>query len=125
MRRGSELTTEQRKKRAAATKEWRDNNVVRYADNLRRWRRNNPDRGILSGRRQRAKRLGLTLEQYLEILSRPCQVCFSTSRVVVDHDHSTGRIRGALCNLCNVALGAMRDNPELLRRLAYYVEDVT
>lgn len=40
----------------------------------------------------------------------------------VDHDHETNNVRGILCWLCNLALGAVRDEPDTLRRLAEYVE---
>ena len=42
--------------------------------------------------------------------------------ISVDHDHDTGRIRGVLCDRCNRALGYLRDNPDLLRRAADYLE---
>ena len=42
--------------------------------------------------------------------------------ISVDHDHDTGRIRGVLCDRCNLALGYLRDNPDLLRRAADYLE---
>lgn len=41
---------------------------------------------------------------------------------VIDHDHVTGKIRGIVCNTCNVALGMIRDNPETARKLATYLE---
>jgi len=41
----------------------------------------------------------------------------------VDHVHdNTQRVRGLLCNHCNLAIGHARDNPEILRALADYVE---
>jgi Recombination endonuclease VII len=43
-------------------------------------------------------------------------------RLAVDHDHSTGIVRGFLCGLCNRALGNMRDNPALLRKAADYLD---
>jgi hypothetical protein len=36
----------------------------------------------------------------------------------VDHDHSTGLVRGVLCNDCNGELGSYRDNVEMMRRYA-------
>ncbi len=41
----------------------------------------------------------------------------------IDHDHATGRVRGALCHLCNVALGAVRDNPETLMAMISYLKE--
>ena len=51
-----------------------------------------------------------------------CAICLERSPQHVDHDHATGRVRGLLCFLCNVALGHMRDRPALLRRGAAYLE---
>ena len=41
----------------------------------------------------------------------------------LDHDHSTGKVRGILCQNCNVAIGLLRDNPDLLRAAAEYLEE--
>lgn len=43
-------------------------------------------------------------------------------QTAVDHCHATGRIRELLCTLCNTALGRARDNPQLLRAMAAYLE---
>jgi hypothetical protein len=39
-----------------------------------------------------------------------------------DHDHTTGRVRGILCGLCNVMLGAARDSTAILAAGARYLE---
>ena len=41
---------------------------------------------------------------------------------LVDHDHETGKVRGLLCNGCNIAIGYAKDSPETLRRMAAYIE---
>ena len=38
-----------------------------------------------------------------------------------DHDHTTGKFRGWICVRCNVALGMVKDNSELLLRMSEYV----
>jgi hypothetical protein len=51
-----------------------------------------------------------------------CQVCDSDKKICVDHDHETGRVRGFICDSCNVAIGKAQDDPNLLRALADYLE---
>jgi hypothetical protein len=47
-----------------------------------------------------------------------CGISGDLERIVVDHDHSTGLVRGVLCNVCNGELGSYRDNVEMIRRYA-------
>lgn len=42
-------------------------------------------------------------------------------KLVVDHDHRTGKVRGLLCQPCNISLGAAKDKPDVLRSLADYL----
>lgn len=41
---------------------------------------------------------------------------------VIDHDHTTGRVRGILHGLCNIGLGAFEDKPEILQMAAQYLK---
>jgi hypothetical protein len=76
------------------------------------------------------KRYGLSIEQYNTLLDSQnglCAVCQSKNAdgrwdtFAVDHDHSTGLVRGLLCNGCNRAIGFMDDNPERLESAAAYL----
>jgi hypothetical protein len=51
------------------------------------------------------KRYGLDWDDYLVLLSQGCEVCGSMKNLHCDHDHTTGKVRGCLCNKCNVNLG--------------------
>ncbi len=42
-------------------------------------------------------------------------------RLYVDHCHTTGRIRGLLCNNCNIAIGMLNDDPALFDAAKDYV----
>ena len=77
-------------------------------------------------RNNQAGRYGLTPEQIdllCHIQGDTCAICrVSLATVRVDHDHATGIARGLLCHPCNVGLGWFRDQPDLLRAAANYLE---
>lgn len=53
-----------------------------------------------------------------------CVICGSEERLVVDHDHKTGKVRGLLCGHCNRGLGHFKDDPELLLFAAQYLTEM-
>lgn len=69
---------------------------------------------------KRRNRYKLTYEEYLA-LKQECAVCGTEGKLHVDHDHTTGKVRGLLCHGCNLALGLVKDSPERLRKLADYI----
>lgn len=46
-------------------------------------------------------------------------------KLVVDHCHTTGEVRGLLCHNCNRALGLFQDRASVLMDAARYVEGAT
>lgn len=74
----------------------------------------------------RAHKYGLTVEQLRTLKAAPaCEVCGvvwneGRQRPHIDHDHITGRVRGLLCQRCNLALGHLEDSPELIEKLLQY-----
>ncbi len=69
---------------------------------------------------------GLSAQDYRHIIDRQgnaCAVCharFDITKIVVDHCHETGQVRGLLCSQCNVALGMLGEKPERIHALAQY-----
>lgn len=79
----------------------------------------------------------ITLDQYNEMLdsqNHVCAICEGTNEssgkdLFVDHDHSCcpgGRscgecVRGLLCNMCNWAIGGMKDDPIRLTKAVEYI----
>ena len=108
------------------------------AERVRRWREAHaadPDFSERNRLRQLFRLYGLEPEQahtLFDAFYHRCAICGQVETAVsrtgrpksiaVDHDHDTGRIRGVLCDRCNRALGYLRDNPDLLRRAADYLE---
>lgn len=68
---------------------------------------------------------GLTPEGFAAMLieqSGRCAICAEpTTMPHVDHDHATGRIRGLLCQGCNLGIGHLQDDPARLRAAADYL----
>ena len=98
---------------------------------------NNPNgrpRVLTDAERARSKlnndiktRYGITLDEFEERLAAQggvCAICgkvCNLSRLSVDHDHETGRVRGLLCRRCNFMLGYAKDRPETLEAGARYL----
>lgn len=72
---------------------------------------------------------GITSEQYealYEAQGGKCWICQRatgrTRKLSVDHDHSTGYVRGLLCRPCNNILGHLRDDQLSALRVFKYLE---
>ena len=93
-------------------------------DNARRRRKRATDPDYRD--KQRARRYGLTLQQFRAILARQghaCGICRRSDRpLCIDHDHVTGKVRGFLCRKCNFGLGCYEDNPSYTRAATAYLE---
>lgn len=54
---------------------------------------------------------------------KSCVICGVTGkRLVLDHEHRTGLVRGALCNNCNSGLGAMEERIDWIESAIRYLE---
>lgn len=73
------------------------------------------------------EKFGIGLYQYEALLDQQNGECFlcqkkETRNLAVDHNHVTGKVRRLLCGPCNQALGLFKDNSNVLKRAAVYVE---
>ena len=70
---------------------------------------------------------GITLEQYNLIKESQegcCKICKEkTDNLVVDHCHTTDKVRGLLCTHCNLGLGHFKDNPETIKASLLYLQE--
>lgn len=85
--------------------------------------RENAARGCARRKRNRhcLRAYGITVDQADALLAKGCALC-NRPAVHIDHDHQTGRIRGALCLPHNRALGNLGDSPEAIERAFLYVK---
>jgi len=100
------------------------NNRGRRLATQRRYRQDNPDSCRLS---TRAWKYGLTREQLDALIAGAngvCDLCGQPSKwqLHIDHDHSTGRVRGVLCRDCNIGLGNFRDSIDTLELAIVYLK---
>ncbi len=77
---------------------------------------------------------GITMDDYIKMRDAQggvCAVCGNhetkkcggiVQPLSVDHDHSSNKIRGLLCDACNVMIGRARDDPAVLRNAAKYLD---
>ena len=73
----------------------------------------------------RKSKYGLSEEAYQDMIRRQqgaCACCHEVKRLVIDHDHDTGKIRGLLCSTCNTGLGHFSDSLDKLQKAIVYLE---
>lgn len=74
---------------------------------------------------------GITVDTYelmAELQGHSCAICGEDGRdawfgrLVVDHNHETGAVRGLLCAKCNRGIGQFLDSVTILRSAIAYLE---
>lgn len=114
-----ELTQEEvRILNAEKSRKWRAENPEKHRENSRKsYHKNRPDL---------KKKYGITkeeLDQRIEMQDGSCCICGESVATHVDHNHDTGAVRDILCHQCNTGIGMLKDNPDVLRAAADYLED--
>jgi hypothetical protein len=80
---------------------------------------------------QMTKNYGIGLKEYDVMFNTQNGVCAICSkeppnhykkRLNVDHCHTTGKVRGLLCDACNRAIGLLKDSQELLEKAKQYLK---
>jgi len=85
------------------------------------------------GKKQRdyylRKTYGITSEEYNVLFDKQkgrCAICDRPQSelkhsLAVDHNHTTGELRGLLCSSCNTAIGSLRESTELFASALIYL----
>lgn len=107
---------------------WREANRERDLSLKKARYTRNKDEAARLGRINRLKQYGLTESDYQALLESQdgvCAICgiAPTSKcLAVDHDHSTGTVRGLLCGNCNRGIGYLGDNLAVILSAARYLD---
>lgn len=115
-------------KRNAWRDRWYATNKERLRLASREWRTKNKKRALDYALAQ----YGIDSDDYQQLLDRQDNVCGicglppsmadkRNQRLVVDHDHHTGAVRGLLCQRCNRLLGQAKDSLMLLCAAVKYL----
>lgn len=124
--------TKEKLTRAEISKRYRERHPEKYKESQKKFREKN--KKYMSDRQRKYQlrdKYGITEEDYDKMFLEQqgkCAICESTEqtgkwqRFGVDHCHKTGKVRALLCNECNRGIGLLKDNADLLRKAANYLE---
>lgn len=103
-----------------AVASWQTRNPGKTKERLARYYALHPERVKAASVRSWRKRAGIPEA------SRPkpavCEACDAEGRQMhLDHDHTTGKFRGWLCNRCNLGLGHLGDTVAALEKTLDYL----
>lgn len=118
---------------AAAKRAWCANNpekVVISRKKTNEWHKQNKDRVYNNIHKYR---YGIT-QADADLMSvrqnNLCAICKQSpqmtnkrnQKLFLDHCHATGKIRGMLCNNCNIAIGHAKESVEILKAMITYLK---
>lgn len=116
-------------KRREWMKKWLEKNKERYEKSRKEYH-SRPE--VKAHYKKKLKEWQLNRREKLVGSPKPelCPVCGrkpvggnrGKGRICVDHCHKTGKIRGWLCDDCNVALGRVNDRIDILENLIIYLK---
>lgn len=117
---------------------WKSSEYAR--EKAKKWRLDNPEKVKEHRAKNRQKnyrqeivrKYGVSFDWFDKQFDKQKGLCMTCSKELlgtdkqnkphVDHCHTTGKVRGILCNRCNTVLGLCLDNSLLLKNLSGYLE---
>jgi hypothetical protein len=129
----------QRERKLAYRRAWYQKNRERVCEQHREWWSKNREKLNADARehypdskngqlvRHRRRKYNIDEKTFIgmvEAQGGKCLICgeIPNKNLSVDHNHITGKIRGLICNSCNIAIAKAKDSPILLRAMADYLE---
>jgi hypothetical protein len=72
------------------------------------------------------KQYGFTTDQakhHLKNQHGNCKICSKETKLYVDHNHTTGKVRGLICNNCNTVIGHAKESVDVLLKAIDYLKE--
>jgi Recombination endonuclease VII len=115
-----------KKSRRSYSKKYYRDHRKEFARNREKWERSHPEAVARKIRRSNWKHAGMDPNEAEKLYNsrKNCDICgvtVSGKNKHVDHDHATGKLRGILCNNCNVLIGLAEENPDRLSKATEYL----
>ena len=115
-----------REKNLVKMKEYHEKNREKILTSMKDYNANNYEK---IRNRSLKYQYGITSDNYNKMFidqNGCCAICNAHQSefkkpLSVDHCHTTGKVRGLLCNECNLGLGKFKDNIELLEKAIEYL----
>jgi hypothetical protein len=93
------------------------------------WRNANPEKVAEYTLKHRCKRYGITVAEFVLLREKQqdrCAICKQRNLhdcdFHIDHDHKTNKVRGLLCNNCNLGIGYLEESQERLQAAIQYLQ---
>ena len=122
---------EKRASKKESSKRYRDKNkdkIKSYAHEYMQVPEKKAKRNKYWGEYRLKRNYGLTQEDYKKLLEQQkgvCAICGckpNGKALAVDHNHTTGKIRGLLCHDCNVGIGFLKEDISILQKSIEYLK---
>lgn len=127
---GPHLRYKDKEKRKLYLREYNSRSEVKEAKkNYDKKYRSNPERRKRDWELFIRKEYGIESSEYTRLYDTQAGVCAicrkppsgRKTRLSVDHCHTTGKVRGLLCDKCNQGIGYFDDNVSLVKRALTYL----
>lgn len=114
-----------RRSRRESAKAWAKRNPEKARENATQYRKS------AHGSRKRQEhsllsRYGISLAEFDRLVASQGGHCASCGRsgkqLVIDHSHRTGKVRGLICQRCNVLIGYMERDSESVAKCRSFIE---
>jgi len=106
-------------------REYNSNNREKINLNNRIYNYTHPDSKMSTHLTNRYKITKTEYDNMFSLQNGVCAICGNTGgkkRLCVDHNHITGKIRGLLCDGCNVGIGRLKDSVSLVEKALDYLK---